>query len=137
MQLVNAKLNTLYKMLKTHHKKLLIALVLVVAVTGVWFFFLRKKNKESFNNGNAFTMYGVEWCGHCQKTKPEILKLKESPPSNCDINIIDCEKNAELCKNEGVQGYPTCKLSKSDGSVVPYSGERTESAFRQFIKKNS
>ena len=137
MQLVKNKLNVVTKFVKKHNKRVLIGLGIVGVAVVVWFFFLRKKTTETFNNGANFTMYGVDWCGHCQKTKPEVQKLKANPPNQCGVNIIDCEKNSELCEKKNIKGYPTCELTKSDGTNVPYSGERTEPAFRAFILKNT
>ena len=138
MQLVKNKLNMVMKLLKKQNKKVLIGLCIAAVVgVGVWVFFLRNRNQESFSNGNTFNMYGVDWCGHCQKTKPEVQKLKDSPPDNCSVNIVNCEEQEELCASKNIKGYPTCELTKSDGANVPYTGERTEPAFRAFILKHA
>ena len=51
------------------------------------------------------------WCGHCKALAPEYeeaaTQLKEK-----DIALVkvDCTEEADLCKDQGVEGYPTVKV---------------------------
>ncbi len=55
---------------------------------------------------NDATMYGTEWCSHCQDQK----KLFGASFEN--INFIDCDKNSDICSKEGIKGYPTWKINE-------------------------
>jgi len=84
------------------------------------------------------TMYYTEWCGYCKKAKPEWNKLtdeyngKNANGKTIIITKINCEENPEIAKQEQIEGYPTFKFSL-DGQEVPYNGERTYNAFKEFI----
>ena len=65
------------------------------------------------------------WCGHCKALAPEYeeaaTQLKEK-----DIALVkvDCTEEADLCKDYGVEGYPTVKVFRGPDNVTPYSGQR-------------
>lgn len=65
------------------------------------------------------------WCGHCKALAPEYeeaattLKEKEIP-----LVKVDCTEEADLCKDYGVEGYPTIKVFRGPDNVQPYSGQR-------------
>lgn len=46
-------------------------------------------------------MYGAEWCPHC---KDQIALFGESFRY---INYVECPQNPELCRQNGIEGYPT------------------------------
>ena len=65
------------------------------------------------------------WCGHCKALAPEYeeaattLKEKDIP-----LVKVDCTEEPDLCKDHGVEGYPTVKVFRGPDKVVPYSGAR-------------
>lgn len=65
------------------------------------------------------------WCGHCKALAPEYEEaattLKEK-----DIHLVkvDCTEETDLCKDYGVEGYPTVKVFRGPDNVQPYSGAR-------------
>lgn len=65
------------------------------------------------------------WCGHCKALAPEYeiaaTSLKEK---NISLVKVDCTKETDLCKNYGVEGYPTVKVFRGPDNSSPYSGER-------------
>tara|TARA_B100000575_G_C23143146_1_gene665917 strand:- start:2925 stop:3377 length:453 start_codon:yes stop_codon:yes gene_type:complete len=93
---------------------------------------------ETFqNNDMVFRMFYVNWCGHCKAAKPEFKKLLNKSPykGKIKIEMIDSEENeenAKLAEESGVEGYPTIILMKN-GEPVPYNGDRTYSAFVEFL----
>lgn len=69
------------------------------------------------------------WCGHCKALAPEYEEaattLKEK---NIPIAKIDCTEEADLCKEYGVEGYPTLKVFRGPDNIQPYSGQRKAQA---------
>lgn len=65
------------------------------------------------------------WCGHCKALAPEYEEaattLKEK-----DIHLVkvDCTEEVDLCKDYGVEGYPTVKVFRGPDNVSAYSGAR-------------
>lgn len=56
-------------------------------------------------------MYGTNRCQHCNNQKKAF-----GYEAFAKINFVDCDKQANLCQLEGVQGYPTWKFA--DGSAL-------------------
>jgi|EP00670_Eutreptiella_braarudii_P006306 glutaredoxin len=46
----------------------------------------------------ALTIYGTEWCPHCQAAKADLQPYNPS--------FVDCEKNQAACEAAGVEGFP-------------------------------
>jgi len=65
------------------------------------------------------------WCGHCKKLAPEYEEaataLKEK---NIPLAKVDCTAEADLCKDYGVEGYPTLKVFRGLDNIKPYPGAR-------------
>ena len=65
------------------------------------------------------------WCGHCKALAPEYeeaatqLKEKDIP-----LAKVDCTEEADLCKEYGVEGYPTLKVFRGPDNISSYSGAR-------------
>ena len=65
------------------------------------------------------------WCGHCKALAPEYeeaattLKEKDIP-----LVKVDCTEEVDLCKDYGVEGYPTVKVFRGPDNVTPYAGQR-------------
>ncbi len=59
------------------------------------------------------TMYGTEWCSHCQNQKKEFGKSFDY------INYVDCDRNKKECLLADVEGYPTWKINGTN-----YPGEQ-------------
>ncbi|GAB7356151.1 hypothetical protein MBLNU459_g6744t1 [Dothideomycetes sp. NU459] len=78
------------------------------------------------------------WCGHCKALAPEYEEaattLKEK---NIPIAKIDCTEEAELCKEYGVEGYPTLKVFRGPSNIQPYSGQRKAQAIISYMTKQS
>jgi protein disulfide-isomerase-like protein len=81
-----------------------------------------------------FVKFYAPWCGHCKALAPDWKKLAGEFDGH--VGKIDCTIEQELCKAEGVKGYPTLKLYKTgikNGSLV-YSATRKLGALRTFLK---
>ncbi len=111
------------------------ALILIgVLIGGIWW----NRTRESTPNpldGFAkclaekdVTMYGANWCSHCQNEK------KEFGSAFTYVPYVECPQNPKKCLEMGVEGYPTWilkdgrrlvgeqgieKLAQESGCVVP------------------
>lgn len=105
------------------NKKLVIGIVVFIVLFIVGVFFLSGKS----NSGNSTkldgfaqclkdsgtTFYGAFWCPHCQNTKAEFgASAKLLPYVEC--STPDGQGQLDICKEKGVQSYPTWEFS--DGS---------------------
>lgn len=56
------------------------------------------------------TMYGAEWCGHCQDQKAAFGEAWSLVP------YVECPDNVKLCLAKKVKGYPS--WVKEDGTIL-------------------
>lgn len=99
------------------NKKHIFPLLIVVAVfvaLAILLFFPTLDNIGSDPRLDAFaqclaeknvTMYGAEWCSHCQDQKRLFGSSFEYVP------YVECPENTNVCIEKGVEGYPTWILS--------------------------
>ena len=62
---------------------------------------------------NGATMYGTEWCSHCQNQKKAFGKSFQY------TNFVDCDFNSDECLKNGVSSYPTWTINGES-----YTGEQ-------------
>lgn len=69
------------------------------------------------------------WCGHCKALAPEYEEAATSLKEK-DIKLakVDCTEEADLCKEYGVEGYPTLKVFRGLENISPYGGQRKAAA---------
>ncbi|KAG9470668.1 hypothetical protein GDO78_017038, partial [Eleutherodactylus coqui] len=81
---------------------------------------------------HALVMFYAPWCPHCKNAVPDFttaaLEFKED--RKIAYAAVDCtkEKNQELCKQEGVEGFPTFVYFNYGKFIEKYNGERSVSA---------
>lgn len=77
-------------------------------------------------------------CGHCKALAPEYEEaattLKEK---NIALAKVDCTEQADLCKDYGVEGYPTLKVFRGKDDVKPYNGQRKAPAIVSYMVKQN
>lgn len=69
------------------------------------------------------------WCGHCKALAPKYEEAaKELKEKNIALVKVDCTEEEEVCKEQGVSGYPTLKVFRGPNDVKPYQGARQPEA---------
>lgn len=82
-------------------------------------------------------LFYANWCGHCQKFKPEWEKFKQQygKEIKCEEHE-DASMDRNLMKKYGVQGYPTIIII-INGETREYQGQRTADGIYAYIKKQT
>jgi hypothetical protein len=120
------------------------AIVLFLAVTAYRYYVQPPIiEEETFTDGGAgapaykFVMFGVEWCPHCVKAKPEFEALGSTQTIGAhevQMQVIDPEKEENPYKESvKISGYPTVVLLDGAGKATEYEGARTTEGFQQFL----
>ena len=133
------------KNLGKNSENLLIALLVVVLLVLVVVYVM--KNREGFEAKKSVVVYffHVDWCGYCQKAKPEVAKFDENLKSNnnmvgdvkVELNSINAEEDTKLAEQHNVRAYPTCVLEKANGETVELEKACTFENLREFIEQNA
>lgn len=88
------------------------------------------EHASSRHSTDLFDPVFAPWCGHCKALAPEYEEaattLKEK---NIALAKVDCTEEAELCREYGVEGYPTLKVFRGPDQITPYSGQRKAPAY--------
>ncbi|XP_038606569.1 protein disulfide-isomerase A5 [Tachyglossus aculeatus] len=104
----------------------------VVHLAGTDFRESLKKRKH------ALVMFYAPWCPHCKSAIPHFTAAADLFKDDRKIAYaaVDCakEQNQDLCKQEGVDGYPTFNYYNYGKFAEKYNGERVESDFAAFIR---
>ena len=92
--------------------------------------------KQSTKNGQVFTLFYANWCGHCKKMKPDWENAAKQVNVNgekkmvmVDLGDKDDLAQEQLRKDYNIRGYPTIVDLEGGKQVGEYSGDRSVSAF--------
>ena len=120
--------------------KIIIICILILCIVGYLIYTIWFNKKETYPNSNkkTFLFFYTDWCSYCSRYKSTHKKLtayinKNMP--NVTVKDIDCDKNEDLVKKYGIEGFPTLIL-ESNGKSVTFTGEKTLENLIQFIKNN-
>jgi thiol-disulfide isomerase/thioredoxin len=128
---------------------LAVAVVLFVGVTLFRYFveqpLVAMATNEGFDSpagagaGYKFVMFGVDWCPHCVKAKPEFESLGATQTiggKTVEMLAINPEKDENPYKETvKVSGYPTLVLLDGEGKATEYEGARNTEGFQSFLNQ--
>ena len=84
-----------------------------------------------------FIMFGVDWCPHCVKAKPEFQALGPKQTiagRDVDLQVINPETDENPYKEKvKISGYPTVVLLDAAGNTTEYEGPRSTQGFQDFL----
>jgi thiol-disulfide isomerase/thioredoxin len=115
----------------------------VLGLVALYLIFNYTKVVQGFTgsmDGPTFTMYYVDWCGHCKAAKPIFTDFMGSGTVNVNgksvkCNMVNPENNPEATKDLKIKGFPTFILH-NNGENVEFSGPRTADGFNEFLSAN-
>ncbi len=86
----------------------------------------------------CFVMFYADWCGHCQRAKPQFQKLMQEYKGRVRPVLIDAmdESNKELVKRQNVPHFPTIRYYPKgmEGDFDEYNGERDFQSFLSYLQ---
>ncbi|XP_030065079.1 protein disulfide-isomerase A5 [Microcaecilia unicolor] len=87
---------------------------------------------------HSLVMFYAPWCPHCKNAIPDFTSAADIFKEDRKIAYaaVDCtkEQNHDLCRQEGVEGYPTLNYYNYGKFMEKYRGERSESGFTGFMR---
>jgi len=73
------------------------------------------------------------WCGHCKNLAPTWDSLMKEHPGK--VLKVDADKNGDVAKEFGVQGFPTIMAFKDGKKSQDYDGPRDMTSLQKFISQ--
>ncbi|CAN9498488.1 unnamed protein product [Ophioblennius macclurei] len=87
---------------------------------------------------HGLVMFYAPWCPHCKNAVPHFTTAAELFKEDRKIvyAAVDCTKglNHDVCKTEGVEGYPTFNYYHYGKFIEKYNGDRGEAGFIGFMR---
>jgi len=103
---------------------------------------LDEKTFDDFvkNTNLALIEFYAPWCGHCKALAPEYEKAAKQLKGKDQgaLAKVDCTIEKDLCSRFEVQGFPTIKVFRNDGSTPSdYDGPRKADGIVKFLARQS
>ena len=98
----------------------------------------KEENFESeIKNEKHIILFYAPWCPHCKNLLTADgswtnLEKRYRTKKNIVITKIDCDKNPDIGKKYGIEGYPTI-LKINNNKVTEYTGDRSLESLEKFV----
>ena len=159
-KLLNTILNSLRPYANFIFYIIIFIIFLVVAILAYKQYAVPAINKSPFTDvanadkrGQTMDMFFfyADWCPHCKKAKPEWEDFmskndgKTFNGSTIKCHSVDCTDDsstevvttdmntAQMIKKYNIEGYPTIKLVRGDGTAYDYESKITRSSLETFV----
>ena len=132
----------MFAFLKKKTVRDVLSFLVILAIIGT-IVYLYKTRIESFvspSNKNVITVtyYYLPKCPYCVKFSDEWSKFE----TTADAALMQFRKidgsdpvNKDEIQSENISGYPTIRITTTDGSNIDYKGERTADALIDYVSK--
>lgn len=94
--------------------------------------------QKTLEKGPAFVKFFAPWCGHCKKLAPTWKQLARHMQDKVTIAEVNCDDHSSLCKEQGIQGYPSLvwfAAGDAPSGKSEYNGGRKFDALKAFAEK--
>jgi hypothetical protein len=78
--------------------------------------------KKALRQRPVLVLFYMIGCPHCEANKPAWEDAKRKAPKDMEILEVEADATPE---DEGVNGFPTMKAKKADGSETETSGKKS------------
>jgi hypothetical protein len=78
--------------------------------------------KKALARRPCLVLFYMIGCPHCEANRPAWEEAKKKAPKDMEIVEVDADATPD---DEGVEGFPTMKAKKADGSETKTSGEKS------------
>ena len=116
----------------------LILLIILIVVIIKYRKQIIKKTEKFFGSGKKYDVFIfiADWCPYCKKAKPIIEDLKNNPPKNINVIIVNEKdsKSKELMEKYNVRGYPTIISVKDDGNFNEFNKTLNSKNLNDFVR---
>jgi protein disulfide-isomerase len=92
------------------------------------------QNQVTMTQDPWFIKFYAPWCGHCQAMAPNWVQLGKEMKGRLNVGEVNCDKEARLCKDVHLRGYPTILFFRG-GERVEYEGLRGLGDFVTYANK--
>ena len=136
-----AKMPNLMKKLglnKVSGETVVICVLLVVLLVLVVYYV--RQNNEGFDADNSpkcdVYIFVADWCPHCKNAKPAIEEVKNEPPANTVVNVVNekDENSRELMNKYNIKGFPTV-VAEANGNVEEMNKALNAENINNFVKE--
>lgn len=93
----------------------------------------QQQQQQPTPDGRRLVFFYANWCGHCQKMKPEWDKLVQKYNQTYQLEQYEADEHKDIMKKEQIEGFPTIKLYKADGTSHEYRGDRSFESLEKFL----
>ncbi len=131
-------INKIFKKNKYFSIFLIIVIFLILRYLIDIFLLSKKSKKEGFESTkDNFIYYYMNECTYCKKFNPVWDELKNNfnkkyKDSNIKFSKIE---RAEINDTDNVNGFPTLRVIKKDGTQIDYNDERDPDKIIAFLEK--
>jgi len=86
----------------------------------------------------------AEWCSHCRQFSPmwkelatKIGQMQYTVAQNHKLHVhpikLNCVDFQQICRDQGIDAFPTIRLYKSDGTFSRFNGHRSEAGIENWV----